>query len=886
MEFVQLQAMEHGSSVAVSAKDRAVEHVTPDLLERVVTQLTPEGSIVLLVGASGAGKSRLAQDAVEALSFELETTAELITIMAPSNPLSTIATRLGVEEPTGSLGAGNFSVHPQGEVVEDTERMSERLMSLVTTTLQDPGSGPLVLLVQGIDQYSPGLAMLIDKIARNPRVRVIATARGLNAAAAHLASNSRANTVSVPPLSMEESSRYLIRLLGVERIEFHSLRRWHRVTEGNALSVMLMALGLDSEGRIGRSRGVAYELPGPELVPREFGAYIRDSCTDEELRTLETIALAEPLGESLLIRTLDPANLSALRSRGFLKAQHRGGTGSQLSLSHKLLTAAVVEQMSEERLEAVSGELFDVLRAGTVSATSLKQSLMLRLVSLGLNAHRALPTEWLIETLASSSGAASTALRLRIARTLLLHPDVSTTEFATAALCVVRLARESGEDAVLDRSWEDVRAALLRLRRTAASATMLRIRLELELARHYAFDMGDPETGLAMVESLEREIDPSFSAERAAIQSERVMIYAAKGEIQAAWRHLPKPDAVGSMPVEWERGPSRIVSSLLLGQHGEFASALRVADRAASYALMGERPQTDLARSMHFASFINFWRCGATEAARYTLEGMLNNSQNDLYFVGYVELAASLMSLADGKWGLAVQRAERLVDRLTQRDPYGLESIAHAAHALGLAALGEKEASRRAIRSAETHGAGLAQVIRGYVRILTLRARQWNTEDNVAVSGLKLAAWAHTEELPTVELLALHIVAMEERAEARGYLARIREAAARVEPPISAAVLAHCEELVEGKVAWESPAARGLTELGIWMPLPDTDELSAREREVAMFAALGYSSRWIAEQFHLSVRTVDTHLRHVFTKLQVNGRDELRQWFRREHQTW
>lgn len=872
--------------MTVRAKEHSVEHVTPQLLERVTNLLLPEGSIVLLVGASGSGKSRLAQDAIDTLSAEFETPAELITIMAPSNPLLTIASRLGVDDAYGTANATQFSVPSAGESIEDTERMSERLLQLVHTTLEDPGRGPLVLLVQGIDQYSPWLAMLIDRIARNPRVRVIATSRGLNAAAAHLASNARANTVSVPPLTMEESSRYLVRLLGVERIEFHSLRRWYRATEGNALSVMLLALGLDSEGRIGRSRSVAYELPGPELVPREFGAYFRDSCTDEELRTLETIALAEPLGESVLIRTLDPTCLSALRSRGILKAQHRGGSGSQLSLSHKLLAAAVREQMSEERVEEVSGTLFDLLRAGTTTVSTLNQSLLLRLVTLGLNAHRILPNDWLIDALACPPTIASAELRLRIARTLLHHPDVSTTQFATATLCVVRLARESGDDVVLERSWEDVRAALARLRRTAASTTMLRIRLELELARHYAFDMGDPEAGHAMMDALERELNPEPSAERSAIQSERVMLFATMGELQSAWRNVPDPDSVSSMPIEWERGPARIVSSLLLGQHGEFASALRVSDRAASYALMGERPQTDLARSMQFASFINFWRCGATEAARYSLEGMLSNSQNDLYFVGYVELASSLMSLSDGKWGLAVQRAERLVDRLGQRDPYGLSSLAHAAHALGLAALGEKDGSRRAIRAAEAQHPGLAQAMLGYVRVLTLRARQWNSEENVAVRGLKLASWARSEELPTVELLALHVVAMEERSDARGYLARIREAAARIEPPLSAAVLAHCEELIEGKVAWESPAARGLTELGIWMPLPDTDELSAREREVAMFASLGYSSRWIAEQFHLSVRTVDTHLRHVFTKLQVSGRDELRHWFRREHQTW
>jgi DNA-binding CsgD family transcriptional regulator len=49
-----------------------------------------------------------------------------------------------------------------------------------------------------------------------------------------------------------------------------------------------------------------------------------------------------------------------------------------------------------------------------------------------------------------------------------------------------------------------------------------------------------------------------------------------------------------------------------------------------------------------------------------------------------------------------------------------------------------------------------------------------------------------------------------------------------------------------------------------------------------MLASLGYSSKWIAAHHHLSARTVETHLRHVFTKTSTTNRDELRTWFRRE----
>lgn len=58
-----------------------------------------------------------------------------------------------------------------------------------------------------------------------------------------------------------------------------------------------------------------------------------------------------------------------------------------------------------------------------------------------------------------------------------------------------------------------------------------------------------------------------------------------------------------------------------------------------------------------------------------------------------------------------------------------------------------------------------------------------------------------------------------------------------------------------------------------------TDLVSEREFEVAWRAALGRTSAEIADELYISVRTVDNHLRSVYRKLGIRGRDELAELF-------
>lgn len=77
-------------------------------------------------------------------------------------------------------------------------------------------------------------------------------------------------------------------------------------------------------------------------------------------------------------------------------------------------------------------------------------------------------------------------------------------------------------------------------------------------------------------------------------------------------------------------------------------------------------------------------------------------------------------------------------------------------------------------------------------------------------------------------------------------------------------------------------ATRSISRLGAVMPLPDSVAergLSERQHEVASAAAAGRSSKEIADELFLSVRTVDNHLRAAYRCLGVGGRADLADYF-------
>ena len=77
-----------------------------------------------------------------------------------------------------------------------------------------------------------------------------------------------------------------------------------------------------------------------------------------------------------------------------------------------------------------------------------------------------------------------------------------------------------------------------------------------------------------------------------------------------------------------------------------------------------------------------------------------------------------------------------------------------------------------------------------------------------------------------------------------------------------------------GADRWEHTAREAMTRIGGRAPGPA--ELTLTEQQAANLAARGYTNREIAEAMFVSIKTVERHLSHVFFKLGVHSRRELR----------
>jgi non-specific serine/threonine protein kinase len=66
--------------------------------------------------------------------------------------------------------------------------------------------------------------------------------------------------------------------------------------------------------------------------------------------------------------------------------------------------------------------------------------------------------------------------------------------------------------------------------------------------------------------------------------------------------------------------------------------------------------------------------------------------------------------------------------------------------------------------------------------------------------------------------------------------------------------------------------------------MPTPAGLSTRELDVVRLVADGLTNKAIAAQLHLSVRTVESHVRHVLAKARLQNRTQLATWARKHVQ--
>lgn len=86
-------------------------------------------------------------------------------------------------------------------------------------------------------------------------------------------------------------------------------------------------------------------------------------------------------------------------------------------------------------------------------------------------------------------------------------------------------------------------------------------------------------------------------------------------------------------------------------------------------------------------------------------------------------------------------------------------------------------------------------------------------------------------------------------------------------------ILSSLNGILVGGVPMNPHIARKILEMFSRLPISATDYgLTAREKEVLQLLVDGLSKRNISERLFVSFHTVDTHLRNIYAKLQVNSR--------------
>jgi DNA-binding CsgD family transcriptional regulator len=252
-------------------------------------------------------------------------------------------------------------------------------------------------------------------------------------------------------------------------------------------------------------------------------------------------------------------------------------------------------------------------------------------------------------------------------------------------------------------------------------------------------------------------------------------------------------------------------------------------------------------------------------------------------FAGPRRVALSGLALAHAMLGQADAAARALQERATA-PPFGFLGPEQ-----GLADAWAAIASRRPAEAAGRFRAAAAQAASTGHRT----TESWLLHDLMRTSeedaSTRLRELADACDSPLVSARARHAIAARARDaqelagaasdfEALGAMLLAAEAASGAAEAFSRAgdrraATAALRRSVELAAACEGAVTPGLFRAA--MAHAAAVPLSAREREIAMLAAAGIASKDIAERLYLSVRTVNNHLQHAYTKLGVNGRADL-----------
>lgn len=834
-----------------------------------------KSSGVVIVGAAGVGKTRLAREVLARAEVAGERTKWIV----------------GTES-ARALPLGAFTALISDAIADPMPNVRHLINSLVAQQRQ----GRILLGVDDAHLLDGLSAHVVHQLAHSHGVRLVVTLRsGADEpdAVTALWKDGLLTRLDLEPLSVEATRRMIETALGGD-VDARSARRFWKLTGGNALFLHQLVKDQVAAGRMKLMAGVWMwdgDVAMSQSISDMVGRKVRE-LAPEVAAVVDTLSQCEPMPVDVLCDLVDRADLETAEQMRLVTIE-RGDGELMVRLAHPLFGELRRGVAGEMYLSKLRGRLAQRLAKNAdedMQATVRRAMLALEsdlppdpqlFLQSAQYAMTLLDLE-LADRFATAAEGAPGATAIRAMNLLLLGRGAETED-------VLRAIGEAGLDG--SHQWATLRAVNL------------------------TWMLGRCEDARVLLEEL------AGGAETPAEQMARIAVEAC---VDAASAHCVEAA---------EKARTALDSGLLTDFHAMMASvaltmAMGALDRADDLTAVAEAA-LERAMTSFQASHMRFW-FGSVYARACRLTGRidecvamvqrLEDSAREVPSLAYANLA-SLMGHAELMRGDVPAAVKLLHEALAGVERHGVTTGLRPATCFLLAEahakLGEAQAAKEAIAEAQSC------VPRDYLFMETALsiASGWALVANgcvtEAIATVRSAArQARDRNQPTHELACLQLAA--QWGDTAG-AARARELADELELPLAKAVARHTESLAAhsgeellatsndylaigdrataADVAAQAAVAftrnqerkRGLyaaamaKELsdacgGLCTPAlrtPASQPLTGRQREIVEFVVAGLPNREIADRLQMSVRSVEGHIYRACQRVGATSREEL-----------
>lgn len=866
------------------------EYIRRDVVQSVVAELTAGSSCgVLLVGSPGVGKSFIAQRVLE----QLDSQYFVVHVRG-----------------SASCSAMNFGALSVLLNELDSASIQQPLMMLrgLTHLLHKMAQGRgIIIFVDNAHELDEMSALTIAQLSVGGHVRLLAACEEMPDAAGDIMSlwkDDLLRRVDILPFDFKDTASILQLKYG-GRFSFSAARALWVASGGNGLFVKVLTEEQMVQGLVISHDG-AWLLRGtPVVITGEIRGIIKarlSRLSPGQRDIVQLLALGGTIPLQRLMQVAKPEDIDALQESSDIdiSSDHPAVVKIADPVSSAIIASIVPPGRSAElrrRLNAVLGDHED-------------NSQCLKEVSWSLDCGECITSEKALEAARAANKASDpyAALRfLRQLRTSKDHPSAAiesawahlSLNQASSVLVILKDLDETALD-VPFQEWIALQVSMSELDRRSRSTT---VNARLRLA--------EVESKLAS-QPAARTLD--FAAVSQSVRVSMAELAAFDGRFKEVDHLLENADRADLQTETGLVAAGLLCASMAIS--GDMSRAMRLSDEIASAAY--NQTITDRVLREIRGLWIQLLLVGGEYKQCDVYLHSLSQSREPLSRLGGMfEIAPGLLQLHRGQIDDALCSLEVGAHQLLAHDPDGLAGLAFAACSFAAALKGDERRTEAFLAKIGTVPSGASWITNRLTRYYELCARAEGGINNAIVERLLAEAehdFASSATGPALQFLsvAARTGNMQLGPRLKAFSGQASGSFAALCTSMGEAFITSDSEMMlaasrdsdaAGNAIFARDAARKAvlcaeesgnrillrTAQRAQQSLEDrfsgstsdhqllaTSGLTAREREVAKAAAAGISNRRIAEQMHVSVRTIEGHLYQVYAKLHVTSRAELK----------